>query len=329
MKISKFHLLLAALILTFVACKPSKQYNEQTTDYSKTDIPLFNADSAYSYVAEQCSFGPRVPMSEAHRRCGEYIIDFMKRHCDTVYEQRFNTELYDGTAVTGTNIIAVINPSATDRVLLAAHWDSRAWADNDKDTANHNKPVMGANDGASGVGILMEIARIIKTKPCNQGIDIVFFDLEDQGAPSWADYQAEDQRDWCLGSQYWSQNLHLPFYTANYGILLDMVGYSSARFTKEYQSMGYAESIMNKVWDVAASLGYGNIFLNERTAGIMDDHVWVNHYAKIPMIDIVQNDAQTNFFPHWHTTSDDLKAISKTTLQAVGKVCLTTIYSVQ
>jgi Zn-dependent M28 family amino/carboxypeptidase len=243
--------------------------------------------------------------------------------------QEFSTKLYDGTEVKGKNIIATINLEASDRVLFAAHWDSRLWADNDKDATLHKTPVLGANDGASGVGVLMEMARAIRQKPTKQGIDFIFFDLEDQGAPSWADYEAEDQKDWCLGSQYWSQNKHIPFYNASYGILLDMVGYSAARFTKEFQSMGYAGSIMDKVWAIAKAKGYGNIFVDKQSSGVMDDHIWVNHYAKIPMIDIVQNDPDRSFFPHWHTSTDDMRAISKQSLKKVGEVCLTAIYSAQ
>jgi len=331
----KTELLLISVIfmLCLTGCKKDTANSIDTIDYSKVIIPEFNADSAYAYVAKQCSFGARIPNSEAHKLCFQYLLDFMKQYADTIYLQDFNSQLYDGTKVKGSNIIASINLAATDRVLLAAHWDSRLWADNDEDSTKHHTPIMGANDGASGVGVLMEIARVIsvtqQSLPLKQGIDIIFFDMEDQGTPIWADRQVDDQRDWCLGSQFWSQNKHIPFYTANYGILLDMVGYTAARFTKEQQSMGYAGSIMNKVWDIAAAKGFGNMFVNELSGGIMDDHIWVNLHAKIPMIDIVQNDRSGNFFPHWHTTNDDLNSISKNTLKAVGEVCLTAIYSAQ
>ncbi|MDR0789806.1 MAG: M28 family peptidase [Bacteroidales bacterium] len=325
----KFSLIVLLSVLTLLACKKDKVEAIANVDYSKVEIPAFNADSAYHFVEKQCSFGSRTPNSEAHKLCGQYLIEFMQRYADTVYVQEFSTKLYDGTVVKGKNIIASINLSATDRTLLAAHWDSRLWADQDREAKFHKTPVMGANDGASGVGVLMEMARAISNKPTTQGIDFIFFDLEDQGAPSWADYEAEDQKDWCLGSQYWSQNKHIPFYTASYGILLDMVGYGAARFTKELQSMGYAASIMNKVWDIAKAKGYGNMFVDKESGGVMDDHVWVNHYAKIPMIDIVQNDVSGAFFPHWHTSTDDMKAINKQTLKAVGDVCLTAIYSAQ
>ncbi|MDR1725644.1 MAG: M28 family peptidase [Bacteroidales bacterium] len=323
-------LFFVTITIIFTSCKKEKISQIESIDYSKVEIPSFNADSAYYYVAKQCDFGSRTPNSQAHNLCLEYLVDFMKQQADTVYVQKFDSKLYNGTKVTGKNIIASFNLEATDRVLLAAHWDSRLWADNDKDASLHKTPVPGANDGASGVGVLMEIARILKSKPLKQGIDIIFFDLEDQGIPEWETKEENNQQtDWCIGSQYWSQNKHIPFYTANYGILLDMVGYKAARFTKEYQSMGYAASIMNKIWDIAKAKGYEKIFVDVQTSGIMDDHIWVNHHAKIPMIDIVQNDPEGNFFPHWHTTTDDMDAISKETLKIVGEVCLTAIYSAQ
>jgi hypothetical protein len=323
-------LVIFALILCFTSCKEA---TEETTitqiDYTKVEIPTFNADSAYSYVKAQCDFGPRTPKSKASQLCGDYLIDFMKQYADTVYVQNFSSPLWDGTSVEGRNIIASFNPEALDRVVLAAHWDSRLWADEDPNEENHKKAIDGANDGASGVGVLMEIARVFRQKQNTQGVDIIFFDLEDQGTPSWAESDVEDQSDWCLGSQYWSKTPHYPFYTANYGILLDMVGYKNLRFTKEGLSMHYAASIMNKVWDIASAKGYSNIFINENTYPIMDDHHWVNLNARIPMIDIVQNDPTCSFFPFWHTVQDNMENISKESLRIVGEVCLITIFSNQ
>jgi hypothetical protein len=324
-------LVIFALILSLSSCKKSTEENQTTQlpDYTKVEIPTFNADSAYSYVKAQCDFGPRIPMSKAAQLCGDYLIDFMKKYADTVYVQNFNSSLWDGTKVEGRNIIASFNPEASDRVVLAAHWDSRTWADEDPNEENHKKAIDGANDGASGVGVLMEIARVFRQKQNTQGVDIIFFDLEDQGTPSWAESDVEDQSDWCLGSQYWSKTPHYPFYTANYGILLDMVGYKNLRFTKEGLSMHYAPYIMNKVWDIAATKNYSNIFINEKTYPIMDDHHWVNRDAKIPMIDIVQNDSNSSFFPFWHTMQDNMENISKESLRIVGEVCLITIFSNQ
>jgi hypothetical protein len=323
-------LIVFAFLVCFSSCKKAPQESTITQpNYTKVEIPTFNADSAYHYVKTQCDFGPRTPMSKASQLCGNYLINFMKQYADTVYVQTFSSKLWDGTNVEGRNIIASFNLQASDRVVLAAHWDSRLWADEDPNEENHKKAIDGANDGASGVGVLMEIARVFRQKENSQGIDIVFFDLEDQGTPSWAESDVEDQSDWCLGSQHWSKTPHYPFYTANYGILLDMVGYKNLRFTKEGLSMHYAASIMNKVWDIAAAKGYSNIFINEKTYPIMDDHHWVNMYAKIPMIDIVQNDPTCSFFPFWHTMQDNMENISKESLKIVGDVCLITIFSNQ
>ncbi len=323
-------LVIFALILCFASCKKTTEETPITQiDYTKVEIPTFNADSAYHYVKTQCDFGPRTPKSKASQLCGDYLIDFMKQYADTVYVQNFSSSLWDGTSVEGRNIIASFNPESSERVVLAAHWDSRLWADEDPNEENHKKAIDGANDGASGVGVLMEIARVFRQKQNTQGVDIIFFDLEDQGTPSWAESDVEDQSDWCLGSQYWSKTPHYPFYTANYGILLDMVGYKNLRFTKEGLSMHYAASIMNKVWDIASAKGYSNIFINENTYPIMDDHHWVNRDAKIPMIDIVQNDPTCSFFPFWHTMQDNMENISKESLRIVGEVCLITIFSNQ
>lgn len=325
-------ILLIGLIFSvvFISCNKAKAPETVTEEnYSKIVIPNYNADSAYAYVKKQCDFGPRTPGSKAHEQCANYIVDFMKQYADTVIVQEFSTKLYNGTIVKGKNIIASFNLGTTDRMLYGAHWDSRLWADHDLDSANHKKPVMGANDGASGVGVLMEMARCLSLKPQKVGVDIIFFDMEDQGCPEWDKTDIQDQSDWCLGSQYWARNTHIPYYQAKFGVLLDMVGYSNPRFTKEAQSMNYASSIMNKIWKIASDRGYGNMFVDERTGGVMDDHIWVNQIAKVPMIDIVQNDPATSFFPYWHTTKDDINCISKNTLKAVGEVCLTAIYSAQ
>ena len=324
----KYSLVIIALVFVLASCGDKKQKEESTeVNYSKVEIPAFNADSAYAYVKNQCDFGSRVPESKAHKKCGDYLVSFLKQYADTVIEQNFTTKLYNGKQVKGRNIIASFNLSSTDRAMFASHWDSRAWADNDPDTNNHKTPILGANDGASGVGVLMEMARCLNLKPQKTGVDIVFFDVEDQGCPEWDKSDITDQSDWCLGSQYWSTHTHVPFYQANYGVLLDMVGYSNPRFAKESQSMNYASSIMDKIWKIAADRGFGNMFVNENIGGVMDDHVYVNKDAKVPMIDIVNHDPTTSFFPYWHTVKDDINCISKNTLKAVGDICLVAIYS--
>jgi len=293
-------------------------------DYSQVAVPAFSADSAYRYTAEQVAFGPRIPGSKAWRECADYLAAQMRRWCDTVVLQDFRTPLWDGSTVPGRNIIASLNPLASKRVLLAAHWDSRRWADHDPDANQQHSPVPGANDGASGVATLMEMARVMSQMPPSVGVDFIFFDVEDQGIPEWAERYEDDT--WCKGSQYWAEHPHTPYYTAIYGVLLDMVGTEKPRFTKEQISLRYAPNIMNKYWAAAAALGYDHVFINQQTDPILDDHLYVNQMAGIPMIDIVQNSPGISFFPYWHTLQDDLSHVDRNTLQMMGTVLLKTIY---
>ena len=315
----------------FLSCSKTKNVDEKEDfiNYKEVKTPNFSADSAYNFVKMQCDFGPRTPESVAWEKCSQWMISYLKSKADTVYVQEFTSKLWNGKEVRGRNIIASFNLQSTDRAMICSHWDSRLWADNDEDAGKHQTAIDGANDGASGCGIMLEIARLIKDQKIKQGLDLVFFDLEDQGAPQWADTIIEDQTDWCLGSQYWSQNTHIPYYNAKYGILLDMVGYKNLRFTKETQSMGYAASIMNNVWNIARDLGYDNIFIDEQSGSVMDDHIWVNHYAHIPTIDIVQNSVNGSFFPYWHTTKDDINCIDKKSLAIVGKVLLVNFFAAE
>lgn len=298
----------------------------ETEEYTNVDIPEFVADSAYRYVAEQLEFGPRVPGTKAHKDCANYLVSKMKTWVDTVYVQDFNTKLWDNSSVRGCNIIASFDVDNPNRVLLAAHWDSRAYADHDPNPDNYRKPILGANDGASGVAVLMEMARNMAVKRPNIGVDIVFFDVEDQGVPEFVDEYKDNT--WCLGSQYWAQNPHTMFYRAKYGVLLDMVGNANPRYTKEEVSMTFAPGLMEKVWIIAKQLGYGVTFQNVSTGAILDDHLYVNQIANIPMIDIVQNQGNNGgFFEYWHTVKDDLDAIDKQSLEQVGRVVFTLIYS--
>jgi hypothetical protein len=322
---------LALSVLFAVGCNRGGKGNaivQQGIDYSAVAVPAFSADSAYQYVADQVACGYRTPGSEGQRRCADYLVGKMRQWCDTVIVQNFTTTLWDGREVPGKNIIATINGrqgvEVSKRVLLGAHWDSRLWADHDPDKSNHRKPFDGANDGASGVGVLMELARAIATQPLDVAVDIIFFDVEDQGVPSWADAYEEDS--WCLGSQYWSRHPHVPYYTAVYGVLLDMVGTEQPRYTKEQVSRNYAGNIMNKMWTVADAIGYGSIFVNSETDPILDDHYYVNRLAGVPMIDVVQNSRGTSFFKYWHTMGDNMEHVDRNSLKAIGEVLLKMLY---
>lgn len=319
------------IIFSLLACnneEPSKTTTEKHEVKPQITVPDFNADSAYSYVKAQVDFGPRVPNSEAHTNCANYLASEMNKYADTVYVQRFTVTAFDGTKLKAKNIIAEFNSKQTDRILLFAHWDTRPFADHSKNPEEWDIPIDGANDGASGVGVLMELARNFKQKMPTIGIDIIFFDVEDYGQ---ADHKnlpyVEDS--WCLGSQYWAKNKHVPGYFAKYGILLDMVGAKDAFFTKEEISRYFASNVVDKVWNTAEKLGYSNFFLNQKTNPITDDHYYINTIAQIPSIDIIQHDPTTDsgFGAYWHTHNDNMDIIDKTTLKAVGQTLLEVLYN--
>ena len=293
-------------------------------------LPAFNADSAYGFVERQLSFGPRVPGSIAHEQCAEWFVSKLNAWADSVFVQDFRCRLFDGKTVDGKNIIASYNIEAHKRIIIASHWDSRPYADNDPDEANWKKPIDGANDGASGCGILLELARIMHLNPLDIGVDLIFFDVEDHGTPRWADDNLYSDNSWCLGSQYWAKNPHYNGYSANFGILLDMVGASNPRFPKEYYSQRDAAWVLNKVWRIARDMGYDQFFVNELGDPINDDHIYVNQYAGIPTIDIIHlvgdEDRTSSFYPYWHTMNDNLEQIDPKTLQMVGNVVTSVLY---
>ena len=322
-------LIISLVLFSITSCdnkQNSKPAAQPAPQVKQVVIPDFNADSAYNYVKKQLDFGPRVPGSVAHKQCAEWFVDFFSDKADTVYVQDFRTRLYDGRGIDGKNIIAAFNPEAKKRILLAAHWDSRPFADHDPDKNNWNTPIDGANDGASGVGVLMEIARILNDNPVNIGVDIILFDLEDYGAPYFLNLMTND--DWALGSQYWAKNPHIYNYRAYFGILLDMVGASNAKFPKEYYSQQFAPALSNDVWKIARELGYDEYFTNELGHPINDDHIYVNAIARIPMIDIIhlENNSESSFYPYWHTVKDNIEQIDPKTLGMVGDVVVNVLY---
>lgn len=292
--------------------------------------PVFSADSALLYCQQQCDFGPRTMNSEAHERCAEWITNKFEQLGMTVTTQKATLTGYDGTPLKATNIIASYKPEVKERIMLCAHWDSRPWADNDPDEANHKKPVMAANDGASGVGVMLEIARLLNdTLNTNVGIDFICFDAEDWGTPQWAETSGSDGDTWALGAQYWAANPHKQGYTARFGILLDMVGGQGARFYQEGVSLYYAPKVVQMVWKAAETVGFGSYFPNDEGSQITDDHLPVNQKAGIPCIDIIPHYPdceQSSFGPTWHTINDDMQHLDKNTLQAVGQTLVQVIF---
>lgn len=288
---------------------------------------VFDADSAYKYCAAQCDFGPRVMNTEAHDKCGEWIKGKFEEYGCTVENQKADLKGYDGTIYHNNNIIARTNPDAKQRIMFCAHWDSRPWADNDPDESNHHKPVMGANDAASGVAVMLELARILHADSAgvNIGVDFVCFDAEDCGTPQWADV-ADDPDSWALGAQHWAKTFALNAGARNwhyeYAILLDMVGGEGANFYKEGFSTEYAPDILSNVWALANAAGYGSFFVDNTGGYITDDHVPVNKIAGVRCVDIIAyypDCQQSSFGPTWHTVSDTMEHISVSTLKAVGQ----------
>ncbi|SHF08917.1 Peptidase family M28 [Bacteroides luti] len=330
MKRNYFILVTAALLFGCASCGNSnKSAMNQTEETTVVKAPDFDADSAYNYVQAQVDFGPRVPNTKQHVACGEYLAKKLASTGAKVIDQYADLTAYDGTILKSRNIIGSFNPETKKRVLLFAHWDTRPWADQDKDESKHHTPILGANDGASGIGVLLEIARQLGKKAPSIGVDIIFFDAEDYGTPEF--YKGEHKEEsWCLGTQYWANNPHVEGYNARFGILLDMVGGKGATFYKEAYSSEFAKSTVKKVWDKANSMGYASYFINQDGGYVTDDHLFVNRIAKIPSIDIIPTDLSTpdgGFGYFWHTTDDNMSNIDRSTLKAVGQTVLEVVYN--
>ena len=321
------YILFAAAMISCSQTPSSSSAKVESQPVKQQNVPAFDADSAWVFVENQVKFGPRVPNSEAHVACGNYLASELKRFGAQVYEQEATLTAYNGTQLKAKNIIGSYNPENSKRVLLFAHWDSRPYADHDKDPANQMKPIDGADDGASGVGVLLEMARQFSIKSPAIGIDIIFFDAQDYGTPEFVKEYKENT--WCLGAQVWAKNPHVKGYKADFGILLDMVGAKNASFFKEATSMRYAPQIVELVWSTARDLGYGKFFINAEGGAITDDHQYVILGRNIPCIDIIYTDPESDngFGPHWHTQNDTMDNIDRETLKAVGQTVLQVVYN--
>jgi len=292
------------------------------------DVPEFSGDSAYIYVERQVAFGPRVPNSIEHDNCGEWLSRELKRHGADVIVQKGKSKAFDGKILELSNIIGQYNLESKNRIMLYAHWDTRPFAD--KDVVRINEPIDGANDGASGVGVLLEIARQLGEKAPNVGVDIVFFDGEDYGAPEGTPSTNSSYLNWCLGSQLWAKQPHRYGYRARFGILLDMVGAKDAVFNREGTSMRYAPSVVRKVWSRAEKLGYGSLFQNRETPATVDDNLFVSELGGVPSVNIVDyrmNVIPMGYGPFHHTHADNMDVIDRSTLEAVGKTVLSIVYT--
>ncbi len=312
-------------LLTACAAKPAGTVTENR--------PAFSGDTAYLFVKHQVSLGSRVPGTKAHQLCMLFLVNSLK-NCGAEVEIQQGTKLnYAGEEQTIYNIIGRFGDiHQKNRLLLCAHYDSRPWCDEEENYEDRFTALPGANDGASGVGVLLEVARQLSRRDSlpQRAVDIVFFDCEDMGTPSF--YTGAEREDtWCLGAQLFAERmvgfgLHKDY---QYGVLLDMVGAPDAVFPKEYFSLQYAGNYVEKVWRTADKLGYGRYFKQEHSYPITDDHYYLNAMAGIPCIDIIHYDMrQETGFPYWwHTRQDDMQHIDPATLQAVGEVILSLVDS--
>ncbi|ALD19962.1 M28 family peptidase [Hymenobacter sp. DG25A] len=328
-------LALAALLLA-AGCTEKKTTTETTA--TKEEVPLpkapaFNADSAYAYTARQVAFGPRVPNSTAHVKTGDWIVRTFKSLGLSVKEQPFEAMAFDGKMLRSRNIVAQYQPQAARRIAIFTHWDTRPFADKDK--TRKNAPLDGAVDGASGVGIALEMARVLAAQPDslrpNVGIDFILFDAEDYGydesTQSELRNQLPDADSWCLGSQYWAEHMLPAGYKPSYGILLDMVGAKNAKFSREGESRQMAADVVEKVWNMAARIGFSDFFIFRDGPALTDDHVYTNK-AGVRTIDIIDTlPFGEDVFPAYHhTTQDNMSIVDRRTLKAVGQTVLQVIY---
>ena len=302
--------------------------DRDASEVSAVEVPEFSADSAYTYVARQVAFGPRVPNTPEHDACGRWLAAELERHGAEVTVQTGRVRAFDGTVLDIQNIVGSFQPDLASRILLYAHWDTRPFAD--KDTLRQREPIDGADDGASGVGVLLEVARQLGMDTLDVGVDIIFFDAEDYGSPEWAPPSGNSHLTWCLGSQFWANEPHAFGYQAKYGILLDMVGARDAHFNMEGTSMAFAPSLVKRIWSTAKSLGHSDLFTTEVTPQTIDDNLFVSQFAGIPSANIVHyrmNVLPMGYGPHHHTHADNLDIIEPSTLGAVGEVVMHVVWN--
>lgn len=316
-------ILTTAFVFTACGAKGGKNIGgtgDSDSSTIATEIPevekaqLFNADSAFFYLARQVAFGPRVPNTIPHQLTADLLSSELKRHGAEVIEQRAQLKAFDGTILNARNIFGQFNPEATDRTLLVAHYDCRPWADQDPDPEKQKLPVDGANDGASGVAVLLEIARQLSLNNSNAGVDILFVDAEDWGTDN-------NDESWAMGARYFVNNPIKPGYSPSEVIVADMVGGRDATFPIEYFSQQNSPDLTARIWQSAAQLGHANRFPASIGSAVTDDHVEFIK-AGIPAVDIIEYHPNNGFNPHWHTSTDNLENIDRETLKVVGETIM-------
>lgn len=283
------------------------------------NVPAFNSNRAMNLLKKQCSFGPRFPESEGHAEMIRFLGNFLKPIVDTLFimEEKINHP-YKDKELKLTNFFARFNPSATYRIMLMAHWDTREFADKDPNPENRSKPILGANDGASGVAVLLTLAEIMhKLPPLNIGVDLLFVDGEDMG-------RAGDPNNFGLGTQAFAR--HVPEPKPRFAICLDMIADQEQHFPIEDYSFRNAPEVVQAVWALANDLGYTQ-FENKLGHRIMDDHYFLSKYSGIPAIDIIDFDYPNAHSNYWHTLEDIPENCSTESLGVVGTVMTNFIYS--
>lgn len=315
-------LILTLVITTFFSwsCKteaPKSAIVEAQKPAVTPTVPFFEGKRAFEYLTAQTDFGPRVPGSAGHRNCLNYLQTEMQKYADAVNVQPFIVTGYDKEILKLSNVISSFNLQAPTRILLIAHWDTRPRADQEKDPKRQKQFILGANDAASGIAVLMEIARHLKASPPSVGVDMVFVDGEDYGKES-------DNNFYLLGAKYFAKNLPSGF-TPAFGILLDMIGDKQLEIPKDRYSLEYAPDIVDLVWSTARELNVPQ-FVNTTSNGwITDDHLPLNQ-AGIKTIDLIDFNYPDSTNRYWHTAEDTPDKCSPESLEAVGKVLLHVIY---
>lgn len=273
--------------------------------------PVFDGKKAYQFLMAQCQFGPRFPGSPGHQQTLEYLKSELGKYSQLVKPQKFSaTNPVSGEEVELTNLQATFHPAAQERILLCAHWDTRPWADRDSDTSKHRTPILGANDGASGVAILLHLAQIIQQHQPKYGVDIVFFDGEDLG-------QEGNPQTYALGSQYFSQNLS--GYRPRLAILLDMVGDKDLKVYQEEYSAKFAPQTVQTIWERARELRL-DCFVDSVGYAVWDDHIALLQKG-IPCANLIDFD-----YPYWHTTQDTPDKCSPESLEKIGRLLVSILY---
>jgi Zn-dependent M28 family amino/carboxypeptidase len=301
-------------VVLLAACSPQQKATAGDTVAVESKAPKISGDSAYELIKQQVAFGPRVPGMPGHQQQLDWMVAYLKSRADTVSTQTFTYTTSNGKKLDLANVFARFNPGAADRVLLVTHWDTRPTANEDQGIGNRVKPISGANDGASGTAVLMEIAEVLSKNKAPIGVDLLFVDGEDYGPTG---------RDMYLGARHFSANLP-PGYKPLYGILIDMIGDQNPVYKIESNSQALAPEVVDRVWRTAEEIGLGNYFRRSSLGGIEDDHLTLNE-AGIRTIDIIDFDyGPGNSF--WHTLGDTVDHTAPIGLEAVGRVLLELIF---